>query len=285
MNEDQIAYWNGDAGDKWTRNQEILDRTLEALGLAAIEAAGPATGERVLDIGCGCGSTTIELARRVGPGGEVVGADISAPMVARARERARQIAAPITVLEADAAAHSFERGRFDLAFSRFGVMFFDDPVAAFANIRRALKSSGRLAFVCWRPVRENGWVTSGLEVVLSHVPRPEPMDPNAPGPFAFADAERVKGILAEAGFRDVGLRAFDADILMGEDGTPESAAAFTVDLGPVGRLLADASAATKARVEADLVERYRTMKGPDGKVRGNGAVWIVTARNSPPRTS
>ncbi len=277
MNEDQVAYWNGDAGAKWTAHQDILDVTLEPLGLAAVAAAAPIAGERVLDIGCGCGATTLELGRRVGAGGAVLGADISTPMVARARQRA--VAAGNTaVIEADASVHGFEAGHYDLAFSRFGVMFFEDPALAFGNIRKALKPSGRLGFVCWRGVKENIWVTSGLEVALRHVPRPEPGDPLAPGPFAFADPTRVEGILGAAGFAQMTATPFDADLMLGGEGGPVAAADFTLELGPVGRLLADSSAETKKRVKDELIARYHEMTDAKGHVRARAAVWIVTAK-------
>ena len=277
MNEDQVAYWNGEAGAKWTAHQDILDLTLAPLGLAAVAAAAPAAGEKVLDIGCGCGATTLELGRLVGPGGAVLGADISAPMVARAQQRGAA-AGNITVLEADAASHAFAAGAHDLAFSRFGVMFFEDPTLAFRNIRRALKPSGRLGFVCWRGVKENIWVTSGLEVALRHVPRPEPTDPTAPGPFAFADPTRVEGILEAAGFTQITATPFDADLMLGGEGGPEAAAEFTLEIGPVGRLLADAGAEVKQRVRDELVARYREMTDARGHVLAKAAVWIVTAK-------
>jgi SAM-dependent methyltransferase len=240
MNEDQVAYWNGDAGAKWTAHQDILDVTLEPLGLAGVAAAAPVAGERVLDIGCGCGATTLELGRRVGAGGAVLGADISTPMVARARQRA-MAAGNIAVIE-------------------------------------ALKPSGRLGFVCWRGVKENIWVTSGLEVALRHVPRPEPSDPLAPGPFAFADPTRVEGILGAAGFAHVTATPFDADLMLGGEGGPVAAADFTLELGPVGRLLADSNAETKKRVKDELIARYHEMTDAKGHVRARAAVWIVTAR-------
>ena len=279
MNEDQVAYWNGDAGTKWAAHQDILDLTLEPLGLAAVAAAAPSTGEKILDIGCGCGATTLELGRLVGPGGAVLGADISTPMVALAQQRAAS-AGNISVLVADAAAHGFAPGHYDLAFSRFGVMFFEDPTLAFRNIRKALKPSGRLSFVCWRGVKENIWVTSGLEVALRHVPRPEPTDPLAPGPFAFADPARVEEILGAAGFTQIKATPFDADLMLGGKGGPDSAAEFTLEIGPVGRLLAEASAATKQQVREELVARYREMTNAQGHVLAKAAVWIVTAQAS-----
>ncbi|MDF2901645.1 MAG: SAM-dependent methyltransferase, partial [Phenylobacterium sp.] len=190
-NADQIAYWNNAAGETWAALQDRLDRQIEPLGLRAIEAGAPQPGERVLDIGCGCGQTSFELARRVGPSGRVLGVDISAPMLEVARQRAAGAAANVSFIEADAQTHAFQNGGFDLAISRFGVMFFDDPTAAFRNIGAALRPGGRLSFVCWRPMLENAWMATPLFAAMPLLPPLPPPDPAAPGPFAFADPERV----------------------------------------------------------------------------------------------
>ena len=278
MNEDQIAFWNGDGGTKWTAHQDLLDRTLDRIGLEAIAAAAPAPNERVIDIGCGCGSTSLDLARWVAPAGEVLGVDVSAPMVARARQRGAGLSG-LSFAEGDAAVHAFARDHADLVFSRFGVMFFEAPAPAFANILKGLKPGGRLAFVCWRALKENPWVTTGLQVALRHLPAPAPMDPHAPGPFAFADPARVEGILGEAGFTEIEIRPFDTELVLGGDGGPEAAVAFTREIGPVGRLLTEAPAEARPRVEKDLLDLYRGMTDGRGRVRAGAAVWIVTARN------
>ena len=145
----------------------------------------------MLDIGCGCGATLLELAGRVGPTGSVAGIDISVPMLGRARERLREhMLTNIQVMQSDAATHAFTPGAFDLAFSRFGVMFFDEPVAAFANIRSALAASGRLAFACWAPPQDNPWLVVPLAVARPYLPPQPETDPDAPGPFAFANPDR-----------------------------------------------------------------------------------------------
>ncbi|HEY8142678.1 MAG TPA: class I SAM-dependent methyltransferase, partial [Kofleriaceae bacterium] len=202
----QQEYWNGQAAERWISDRERMDRSLESISTVVIERAAPRAGERVLDVGCGCGTTSLVIAGRVAPGGSVVGEDISAPMIETARGRAG--GAPVEFLVADAATHRFG-SPFDLLFSRFGVMFFAEPVAAFTNLRAQLAPGGRMAFVCWRSLRDNPWAFAPLAAARDLLPPMEPPDPHAPGPFAFADSDRLRGILTEAGFRDVAIDAHD----------------------------------------------------------------------------
>lgn len=268
-NKDQIDYWNAQAGETWATQQDKLDRQLAPLGHAAIEALSPRPGERLIDIGCGCGQTTLELASEVGAGGSVLGVDISRPMLDVAAGRAEGLG-NVSFLEADAQTHAFQ-GDADGVFSRFGVMFFADPTAAFANIRTALKPGGRLAFVCWRPMAVNEWMRVPLAAALAHVPPPPP-DPLAPGPFAFADPERVRTILAGAGFRNVDLTPYDTFI----GGHPlEDAVALSLKVGPLGMLLRD-NPGSRAEVIGAVREALAPHAGLDG-VMLPAAVWIVTA--------
>lgn len=274
-NADQIDYWNDTAGGKWARFQDRLDRQLEPLGRAAMDALAPQAGERILDIGCGCGQTTLELAGRVGPSGAVTGVDISRPMLEVARTRPRPAGAGVAeFLEADAQAHAFPPGAYDAVFSRFGVMFFNDPPAAFHNIRKALKPGGRLAFVCWRPYADNPWMCAPMEAAEPFLPSVEPSDPLAPGPFAFADPQRARAILSAAGFGDIAVRPVDA-MIGGSDLDQSVELAFNI--GPLGRALRETpGAADKARdAVRTVLERYVT---PDG-LRMPSAVWVVTAAN------
>ena len=210
----QIEYWNAGAGETWAAMQRVLDDELGPLGEAGIALLAPKAGERVIDIGCGCGATSLDLAQAVGPGGAVLGVDISAPMLTVARTRAADAGLPqAKFIEGDAQVHGFDAGAFDSVFSRFGVMFFADPPAAFANIRRALKPGGRLTFVCWRAVMENPWMTLPAMAALQHLPPlTEAVDADGPGPFAFADPAKVRGILAAAGFADIDLKPHDQAI-------------------------------------------------------------------------
>ncbi|HEY5006799.1 MAG TPA: class I SAM-dependent methyltransferase, partial [Caulobacteraceae bacterium] len=196
-NSDQVAYWNAAAGETWTAMQDKLDGQIQPLGEAAMAALGLKAGDRVIDIGCGCGQTTAALAGLVGAAGTVLGVDISRPMLAAARHSlAAQGLGQASVIEADAQIHTFEAEAYDAVFSRFGVMFFEAPTAAFGNILKGLKHGGRLSFVCWRPFAENPWMTVPLAAAQPFFPDPAPpTDPLAPGPFAFADPERLRAIL------------------------------------------------------------------------------------------
>lgn len=272
----QIEYWNQQTGPKWVRLQATLDRQLAPLGTAAADRLALATGERVIDVGCGCGESTLDLAQRVGPTGHVLGIDISQPMLARARERAAGLS-HVTFLEADAQFHAFEPGTFDALYSRFGVMFFADPPAAFANLRRALRPGGRVGFVCWQAFWENPWMMVPLQAVAGLVEMPPPPPPDAPGPFAFADRDRVAGILTQAGFTDVGFEDLRATLTIGGGGDAQQSAAFAMEIGPAAATLRDADPAVRSRVQDAIAEAFRPFTGPDG-VALPGAAWIVTAR-------
>jgi SAM-dependent methyltransferase len=277
-NSQQIAYWNEQAGPRWVRFQERLDAQLRPLGRAVLDAAGLTRGTRVLDVGCGCGDSSLEAVARVAPDGSVTGVDISAPMLARARERARQAGvAAASFLEADAQAHAFAPGSFDVAISRFGVMFFHSPEAAFANLYAALAPRGRLTFVCWQALSRNLWMSAPLAALARHVPLPPPPDPCAPGPFAFADAERVRAILAAAGFASVAVDALEGDLSLGGARSPEEGAAFIVEIGPAAHALREAGAdeALRARV-VDAAAEALAPFARDGAVRAPYAAWLVS---------
>jgi SAM-dependent methyltransferase len=271
-NQAQINNWNGRSGERWVRWQETLDGHLEVFERALLSGADPAAGERVIDVGCGCGHTAIEVARRVGPGGQVLGLDISAPMLARARERAAGLA-QLSFVEADASRFRPEAPA-SLLVSRFGVMFFDDPQAALANLRAMLAPGGRLAFVCWSPITENPWMLVGAQAVRAVIPAPPP-DPLAPGPFAFASQERVASLLVGAGFSAVNHERVAASINLGA--TPEQAAIFGAQVGPAAALMAEADEATRARAMDALTAALSPFAGPDGVLLG-ASTWLVTAR-------
>lgn len=274
-NAEQIEYWNQRAGPTWVAANARLDEMLSPLGRAAQERARVRPGERVLDVGCGVGQTTLELAERVGPSGSVLGVDISTPMLARARERARAAgAAHVRFENADAQTHAFTPESVDLIYSRFGVMFFADPRAAFANLLRALCPGGRLAFVCWQAMTENPWMRESLGAVLKHVPPPPPADPHAPGPFAFADAARVRGILEGAGFRGVRHESVTGQLSLGA--SLDEAVSFAVEIGPASRLLEDAPEARRGSAIAELRKTLEARLTPKGVELGY-ATWIVTA--------
>lgn len=276
-NADQIAYWNGDNGDKWARLQERLDALFAPITAAAVAAAAPRHGDHVLDIGCGCGDTVLALAEAVGSLGSVTGVDISKPMLAVAGHRiaARELA-QAAVLQADAAAEPFAPGSADLVFSRFGVMFFDAPSEAFINIRRALKPGGRLFFACWRPFKGNPWFHAPYKAAAPHLPEQEKTDPEAPGPFAFAEPERVKRVLGVAGFTEIEVAPFDAVLTFGRTGEVEDALRFLVQVGLVARALATGTEEQQAAALDAIRGLLRQADGPEG-VRLGARCWFVSA--------
>ncbi len=280
-NADRVADWNGQSGERWVANQARLDAMAAVFGQAAIEAAAPATGERVLDIGCGAGASSLALAARVGAGGHVLGVDISEALIGRARALAPQDT-PVQFRVADASSAELPEGAFDILFSRFGVMFFDDPMAAFAHMRRALKPGGRVAFVCWRGLAENDWVRLPMDAIEGIVPPMAPPDPEAPGPFSFGDRARVARILTAAGFADVAFAPFDASIPFGKGATRDAAiddaVKMTLEVDPLARFLADQTDDIRTRASAAVRAVFAGCPG-ERSVMIDGATWIVTARN------
>ena len=206
----------------------------------------------LLDVGCGCGATVLELGRLVAPNGTVLGVDVSVPMLGRARERVAAAALKgVNLVVSDAQTYEFPRGAVDLLFSRFGVMFFADPVAAFTNLRRTMKQGGRLLFACWRPMAENSWFHVPLNAAKDLLPAQPPADPLAPGPFAFADPERVKRVLAEAGWQDVSATPFDcADEACRAGATRRGRAMFATRVGALARMLGEVDEETRQRARA-----------------------------------
>ena len=276
-NTDQIQAWNETSGQAWATFQEQLDAQLARIGWRVIEALKLRPGERVLDVGCGSGATTLDLARIVGPKGAVTGVDISDTLLGIARERPiKPGAVRVSWISADAQTYAFRAAGFDALYSRFGVMFFDDPAAAFANLRSAVKDGGRMAFACWRRMEENPWTTLPVKAAGDLVGRIAPPRPGAPGPFAFADEARVRDILTTAGWSDVRLEPFDAP--MGGADLDESARLMT-RIGPLGAALREAGADRDLLAEAE--GRVREALRPhltDGGVFLPSATWIVTAR-------
>jgi SAM-dependent methyltransferase len=274
-NSDQIAFWNGAGGEKWLARHDRMEPQLAPLGLAAIEAAAPRAGERVIDIGCGTGPTSLKLADLVGERGLVLGVDVSEALIEAARHNARG-RANLQFLLGDASRHKLQGG-FDLLFSRFGVMFFADPVSAFAHLRSALKPAGRLAFVCWRTFKENDWAFLPFMAAVPHLPPIERPAPDAPGPFAFGDPERVKRLLKEAGFADIAVAPLDRHMTAGE--TVDRAVAFVSDTGPVSRVLTDASPAQREAAVASIRQMFEKRMADGVGLSLPAACWIVTARN------
>jgi SAM-dependent methyltransferase len=277
-NSDQIAEWNGALGERWVAMRQEIDRFVVPFGNAALKAAAPQPGERAIDIGCGCGDTAIEIARMVGAAGTVLGIDVSLPMLAVARSRAALAnCAYLAFREGDASEATLPANT-DLLFSRFGVMFFSQPTPAFSHMRKSLRAGGRCVFVCWRAPRDNPWAMTPLSAARAAMGiTPAPTDPDAPGPFAFADEQRLRTILSSAGFGDIDVQRFDAAISLGAK--PRSAAESVVQVGPVSRLVREAGA-EHLPIILDAVERaLAPLAAPDGHVSLDGSTWIATATN------
>jgi len=279
---DQIEYWNSEAGRSWTARQQSWDGVMKPFSDAALIRAAVEPGERVIDIGCGCGATSLQLAELVGPKGKVLGVDVSKPMLDRAKQRGAGNPV-LSFAEADATTYAFEKGAFDLLFSRHGVMFFAEPERAFANLRSALKPAngnkgGRVAFSCFRSPKENALITTILAAVQDFVPPLPKMNPDDPGPFAFQDPERVKRILGAAGFKSVNLEPVDVQSDVGSGKGMDEAITNTMEIGPASRALNGASAETRAKAEASLRAALAPMQ-KDGKILLGAGIWIVTARN------
>ena len=277
-NAEQIRHWNEVAAPRWVASEAMLDAQIAPLGLEAMERARVAAGERVLDVGCGCGQTTLQLAAKVGPRGSVTGIDISTPMLERARARAaeRELA-QVRFLNADAQTTAVGAAAFDLVFSRFGVMFFSDPRAAFANLRASLAPGGRVAFVCWQDLKLNPWMRVPLLAAAQHITLQPPSGPDAPGPFSFAAPARVRAILEGAGFADVAIDPLELELVVGgAGGNLEQAVEIMLELGPMAAAMREADPALRPRVADAVREALAPFASPAG-VKLGSAVWIVRA--------
>jgi SAM-dependent methyltransferase len=277
-NREMVELWNGEASATWSSHPEKYDAMLGELGERVLAAAALSAGERVLDVGCGGGQLALQAAHQVGETGSVLGVDVSSELLAVTRRRATEAGlTQVQVLEADAQEHTFPASSYDAVVSRFGVMFFADPVAAFANLLQATVPGGRLAFVAWQAAPLNEWVMVPMGAMIPHVGFPDLPAPGAPGPFAFGDAERLRGIVTEAGWADVAIEDVQTTVSAGGARTADEAVEFVTE-DTFGRmLLGKAEPEQRAAALAALREAYEPYVGADG-VRVKAAVWLVTAR-------
>jgi ubiquinone/menaquinone biosynthesis C-methylase UbiE len=275
FNEEQRARWNGNDGEFWVREQDRMDRILAPITDPLLTFAAPAAGSSVIDVGCGCGATTVELARKVGASGRVTGIDISEPMLGRAKERLRGYGNADFRL-GDAADIPVQDLRANMIVSRFGVMFFGDPAAAFTNLRTGLAPGGRVRFACWRSIQENPWLQLPLHAVYEHVPRLPKPAPEEPGPFSFADPERVERILTEAGFSTPSFTRLDVQLDLAVGGNLEDAVLHASETGPARRALTDQPDEIRAAALESIRRALEPYASPTG-VKLAGAVWLVAA--------
>ncbi len=268
---DQATYWNEDGGRRWVANIARVERMLQPLADELLALAAPASGERALDVGCGGGLTSAAFARAVAPAGRVLGLDVSAVILDVARERFKGTP-NLEFALGDAATMAL--ADYDLVTSRFGVMFFPAPIAAFSNLRRALRGDGRLAFICWRSLDENPWMAVPTRAAFTVLPRPEPTPPGAPGPFAFADGDRLRDILEQAGFGAVSIEPFDRTLDLG---TPDDALEQMTRMGPAAAAFT-AAAVSEQRAAADAIRAALEAHVVGGTVHMPSATWLVRAR-------
>jgi len=274
-NQEQREFWSDIKGDLWVTLQPRIDTMLATFGDKALDTLNPQSGERILEIGCGTGTTTLALGGRVGTSGEILAADLSRPMLNKAIERANVSAEhPITFVEADAQVHSFPTATFDAVYSRFGVMFFDDPIAAFRNIRKAVRPGGRMAYVCWADRKANPWIRipAGAAKTCLDLPAPPPDD--APGQFSMENEGRVQQILHDAGWSDIGLERFTVEGSIGSNAA--DAARFITKMGPMSEPFALADSDTQNKT-LQVIEEALTPYSNDSGVTLGFSTWIVSA--------
>ena len=280
-NATQIEFWNGETGQNWVSHDALMEAMLQPLGEAVMDSLSLKPGEHVLDIGCGCGHTSLSLADRVGAEGSVTGIDISAPMLAVASQLAAEHNAghkSVQFLEADAQTHRFTPEVYDAAFSRFGVMFFEDPVAAFTNIRASLRPSGRLAFCCWQPRAVNPFMTVPAMAALELLPAPPEIPPRTPGPFAFEEADYVAEILTEAGFEHVAVTPLRQPLTFGRGMSLEDIVERLVEIGPIAQMVREAPEDLQQPVRDKVVDAVAPFYQAGSGMTLEGQFWLVTAK-------
>lgn len=267
-------FWNSIMGHSWVSQQAVISDVFTSVTSVSLDAAAAKPGEHVIDIGCGTGDTLLAFGKVVGPSGAVLGVDVSVPMLNFAKHRAAEATLRNAAFAlADATSYAFERRWADLVYSRFGVMFFDDPIRAFTNIRSGTKTGGRLVFVCFRTMPESPWFRVPIEAARPHVPPQPPVDPLAPGMFSLAREERLRDVLTEAGFREVALKAINVPI-HGKDTTQSMA--FITQAGPLPALLENASGEQRTRATEAVRDALAANIGADGRGLHVG-LWLVSA--------
>ncbi|MDQ0316691.1 class I SAM-dependent methyltransferase [Amorphus orientalis] len=273
-NADQIAHWNGAGAGAWIEAQSTMDAMFAGLVPLLTETILAGFSGQVLDVGCGTGATSLAAARKLDGTGHCLGLDVSTPMVEMARARAAEVGLPASFVVGDAQIHPFEPDTFDHIVSRFGVMFFEDPVAAFANLRSGAKAGAALRFAAWRSPSENAFMTTATRAAKPYLPEQPAHDPDAPGQFAFADGDKVRRILTDAGWRDIEGRPIDVECRF----PAADLDLFLTRLGPLGRYLGDMNEDTRAKVIETVRAAFEPFVHGD-EIRYTAACWLVEARS------
>ncbi|MQA38917.1 class I SAM-dependent methyltransferase [Rugamonas aquatica] len=272
MSSQQTSMWQGAAGHTWVATQNLLDRMYQPIEDLLMQSL-PANARSLLDVGCGTGATTLAAARQLGPNGHCTGVDISGPMLASARERAAHSRSSAVFIQDDAQRHAFKPASYDAIISRFGVMFFDDPVAAFRNLRLAARDGATLRMIAWRSPEENPFMTAAERSAASLLPQLPPRVPNEPGQFGFADRHHVQAILEQSGWSDIDIQPLDVACSFPEAELER----YATQMGPVGRLLQTADDHTRRQVGTAARAGFAPYID-SGQVRYTAACWNIGAR-------
>ena len=277
INQEQKEFWNEKKGKIWVSLESNIDKMLGPLGHHAIKILNPKSGEKILDIGCGTGSTSQSLSKLVGENGLITGIDISEPILRFAKNQLdnRNIK-NIDFIQEDAQTFNLSNFNYDAIFSRFGIMFFEDPFFAFKNIKKSLNSRGRITFICWSNREENDWITLSSKVASQFLELPPKNNPREPGPFAFEEYSYIKEILTKSGWKNINIKNHKENIIVGK--TLDHAAAFLSKMGPMSVPFENSNEKTKAKVIEALKECYSKYLIPKG-VEFHFSTWIVSAYN------
>ena len=279
----QKEMWNGRAGESWVRHNSLLEQLLAEPGRECMNLLPRTPAMQILDVGCGCGNQTLELAARLDASSTVIGVDISEPMLGLARElkaaNDNALSAEVQFALGDASEPLFDEASFDAIYSRFGVMFFEEPVAAFSALRNSLKSGGRLGFVCWREPKLNPFFNAPMEAALTVLPAPAPSAPGAPGPFGLADDNMIQTTLRLAGFKDVSVAPLNLTLSVGAETPFDALFEELIQIGPAAALIAQSDPSLKEKAREAVYNRLTDFYASGQGVSFDANFWLVTARN------
>ena len=279
----QKEMWNGRAGESWVRHNSLLEQLLAKPGRECMNVLPLTPAMQILDVGCGCGNQTLELAARLDASSTVIGVDISEPMLGLARElkaaNDNALSAEVQFALGDASEPLFDEASFDAIYSRFGVMFFEEPVAAFSALRNSLKPGGKLGFVCWREPKLNPFFNAPMEAALTVLPAPAPSAPGAPGPFGLADDNVIQTTLRLAGFKDVSVAPLNLTLSVGAETPFDALFEELIQIGPAAALIAQSNPSLKEKAREAVYNRLTDFYASGQGVSFDANFWLVTARN------